>query len=140
MGYTDTLKPVQRLMGTCNYRIPSKSLCYQSFSNKVHFQILLILELSGGPLTKKYKFEQFHFHWGGNDSEGSEHRVDGKMYPAEVGAIHEILNPILNLQSNRHSVSDGEEPTFSYPGGKTLQDRIVNDLQRNCKGDVICFL
>ncbi|KAJ7387921.1 Phospholipase A2 crotoxin acid subunit CA [Desmophyllum pertusum] len=45
-------------------------------------------ELSGGPLTKKYKFEQFHFHWGNNDSEGSEHRVNGKMYPAELHLVH----------------------------------------------------
>ena len=45
----------------------------------------MILECCGGPLTKKYKFEQFHFHWGGHDSEGSEHTVEGKMYPAEVG-------------------------------------------------------
>ena len=56
--------------------------------------ILLILAVSGGPLSSKYKFEQFHFHWGGNDKEGSEHRVDGKMYPAEVGTKHEISNPI----------------------------------------------
>lgn len=43
-----------------------------------------IVELSGGPLAKKYKFEQFHFHWGDKDSEGSEHRLNGQMYPAEV--------------------------------------------------------
>lgn len=45
-------------------------------------------ELSGGPLTGKYKFEQFHFHWGNNDSEGSEHRVNGKMYSAELHLVH----------------------------------------------------
>ena len=62
------------------------NLPLQCFSNNAHFQILLILEMWGGPLNKIYKFEQFHFHWGGNDTEGSEHRVDGKMYPAEVGS------------------------------------------------------
>lgn len=80
------LKPVQRLI---NGKVIIISLlshsCYQCFPNKEHFQILLILECCGGPLTKKYKFEQFHFHWGGHDSEGSEHTVEGKMYPAEVG-------------------------------------------------------
>lgn len=45
-------------------------------------------ELTGGMLTAKYNFEQFHFHWGGNDAEGSEHRVDGKMYPAELHFVH----------------------------------------------------
>lgn len=33
---------------------------------------------------KSYQLAQFHFHWGRNDSEGSEHTVDGKMYPLEV--------------------------------------------------------
>lgn len=46
--------------------------------------ICFTIELSGGPLAKKYKFEQFHFHWGDKDSEGSEHRLNGHMYPAEV--------------------------------------------------------
>lgn len=46
--------------------------------------VYFIVALSGGPLAKKYKFEQFHFHWGDKDSEGSEHRVNGKMYSAEV--------------------------------------------------------
>ena len=46
--------------------------------------ICFTIELSGGPLAKKYKFEQFHFHWGDKDSEGSEHRLNGNMYPAEV--------------------------------------------------------
>lgn len=45
-------------------------------------------ELTGGPLAVKYNFEQFHFHWGNNDTEGSEHRVDGKMYPAELHFVH----------------------------------------------------
>ena len=53
---------------------------------KYTLKFFLILEVWGGPLSKIYKFEQFHFHWGGKDSEGSEHTVDGKMYPAEVGS------------------------------------------------------
>lgn len=31
-----------------------------------------------------YTVQQFHFHWGRNDSEGSEHHVDGKKYAAEI--------------------------------------------------------
>ena len=47
---------------------------------------------------------------------------------------------ILNLQSNGNLVSDVEEPNLLYSGEKTLQDRIVQDLQKICKGHVICFL
>lgn len=31
-----------------------------------------------------YNVEQFHFHWGENDTVGSEHKVDGIPYAAEV--------------------------------------------------------
>jgi len=78
------------------YYKPNKNTSGNEITNVSHLYAFYIshtkyffnsfaLELSGGPLTKKYKFEQFHFHWGANDSEGSEHRVEDKMYPAEVG-------------------------------------------------------
>lgn len=31
-----------------------------------------------------YTLIQFHFHWGTNSSQGSEHQIDGKTYPGEV--------------------------------------------------------
>ncbi len=42
-------------------------------------------KVSGGPIRNlTYSFLQFHMHWGRNDSEGSEHLIDGKPYAAEV--------------------------------------------------------
>ena len=43
-----------------------------------------VSSLEGGPLKNKYVLEQFHCHWGPEDSVGSEHLVDGKSYAAEV--------------------------------------------------------
>lgn len=40
--------------------------------------------LEGGPLKDKYQLEQYHCHWGDNDSTGSEHLVDGQSYAGEV--------------------------------------------------------
>ncbi|KAK3086570.1 hypothetical protein FSP39_020377 [Pinctada imbricata] len=45
-------------------------------------------ELTGGPLKGKYRLEQFHLHWGSENSKGSEHTVNGKMYPAELHLVH----------------------------------------------------
>ncbi|XP_071082394.1 carbonic anhydrase 1-like [Haliotis cracherodii] len=45
--------------------------------------------ISGGPLgDAKYHLKQFHFHWGSSDLKGSEHKVDGKQYSAELHFVH----------------------------------------------------
>eukprot|EP00116_Pleurobrachia_bachei_P005358 sb/3465620/ len=41
--------------------------------------------LTGGPVgEEQYTLQQFHFHWGHNASQGSEHTINGKMYSAEL--------------------------------------------------------
>lgn len=44
--------------------------------------------LSGGGLDFTYKFAAFHFHWGSNDLQGSEHAVNGLRFPLEMHMIH----------------------------------------------------
>ncbi|XP_063306415.1 carbonic anhydrase 1-like [Pelobates fuscus] len=44
--------------------------------------------LSDGPLTGYYRLRQFHFHWGTTDEDGSEHVIDGRVYPAEMHIVH----------------------------------------------------
>jgi len=44
--------------------------------------------LTGGALQGEYQLWQFHAHWGSCDEKGSEHTVDGKMYPAELHLVH----------------------------------------------------
>jgi carbonic anhydrase len=34
--------------------------------------------------TGTYSVQQFHLHWGRNDSEGSEHQIEGKKFSAEM--------------------------------------------------------
>lgn len=33
--------------------------------------------ITGGPLSGTYEFAQLHFHWGENDTMGSEDSIDG---------------------------------------------------------------
>ena len=44
----------------------------------------------GGPLQSgsKYNILQLHFHWGSDDTKGSEHTYSGKMYPIEMHIVH----------------------------------------------------
>ncbi|XP_061432183.1 carbonic anhydrase 1-like [Lethenteron reissneri] len=44
--------------------------------------------LGGGPLQGRYRLKQFHFHWGASDERGSEHRVNGSAFPAELHLVH----------------------------------------------------
>merc|ERR1712096_178592 len=45
--------------------------------------------MSGGPFnTTSYHFSQVIFHWGSNDSLGSEHTIRTNTYPMEVQLIH----------------------------------------------------
>lgn len=44
--------------------------------------------VAGGSLPGKFTFLQLHFHWGRNDSVGSEHTINGNSYPSEVHFVH----------------------------------------------------
>merc|ERR1711970_48218 len=44
--------------------------------------------LSGGPLGNEYKILQMHANWGDKAGCGSEHRLDGKMFDAELHIVH----------------------------------------------------
>jgi len=44
--------------------------------------------MEGGGLPVRYKFAQVHFHWGSDDTKGSEHKVNGKPYPMEMHFVH----------------------------------------------------
>ena len=47
----------------------------------------LTVKLAGGLLQENYFLKQFHFHFGCNDTVGSEHTIDGNTYPIEVSSI-----------------------------------------------------
>lgn len=55
---------------------------------KVNVQSNKESTFSGGGLDGEYELWQFHAHWGDDDCRGSEHTVDGKMYPAELHLVH----------------------------------------------------
>ena len=42
----------------------------------------------GGLSLTKFIFSQAHFHWGKNDTQGSEHTIDGQSFPMEMHLVH----------------------------------------------------
>ena len=53
-----------------------------------------VYNVSGGGLSDVYTTVQFHFHYGPNDTVGSEHIVDGEHYAAEVS--EQIRGVVMN--------------------------------------------
>ncbi|XP_028902040.2 carbonic anhydrase 1 isoform X3 [Zeugodacus cucurbitae] len=43
--------------------------------------------VTGGPLAGEFVFEQLHFHWGDNDTFGSEDRINNVSFPAELHMV-----------------------------------------------------
>ncbi|GBP42472.1 Carbonic anhydrase-related protein 10 [Eumeta japonica] len=41
------------------------------------------VNISGGPLSYRYQFEEIYFHYGMEDSRGSEHQIDMHTFPGE---------------------------------------------------------
>ncbi|CAF0895903.1 unnamed protein product [Rotaria sp. Silwood1] len=45
--------------------------------------------ISGANLPESFSLVQFHFHWGYNAYQGSEHTIDGIKYPLEIHFVHQ---------------------------------------------------
>lgn len=45
-------------------------------------------EMAGYEFDYPYIFAQIHFHWGYDDSTGSEHSIDNEFYPMEAHLVH----------------------------------------------------
>lgn len=43
--------------------------------------------ITGGPLTGSYEFAQLHYHWGIDDTCGSEDKINNKTYPLELHLV-----------------------------------------------------
>lgn len=48
------------------------------------------VNLTGGPLSYRYRFHEIHIHYGLHDQFGSEHSVEGYTFPAEVNRCHRV--------------------------------------------------
>jgi len=62
--------------------------------------------LSGGPLSENYQILQLHFHWGKDNTKGSEHTYDGAAFPLEMHVVHVKSSLYSNLESAL-STTDG---------------------------------
>ncbi|PFX18749.1 receptor-type tyrosine-protein phosphatase gamma-like [Stylophora pistillata] len=68
-----------------------KSVSAKLFNNGHTVQATFLTgksNISGGNLTSHFRALQMHFHWGSENSRGSEHQVGGRKFPLEIHIVH----------------------------------------------------
>jgi len=60
------------------------------------------VKLTDGPLSYQYKVAKIVIHFGSTDKQGSEHRINGKSFSAEVSFATTILHGIKEACSNKY--------------------------------------
>ncbi|XP_037048656.1 carbonic anhydrase 2-like [Bradysia coprophila] len=99
-----------------------------SLTNNGHTAMMIIdgvnkPTITGGPLAAKYVFAQLHFHWGIDDSCGSENKFDDKTFPLELhivfykqeyGSVDASLNFVdgLTVLACIFELSDNPNPKY----------------------------
>ncbi|XP_066138892.1 carbonic anhydrase 2-like [Euwallacea fornicatus] len=93
------------------------------FENNGHTVMMKILSdklplIYGGPLQGSYKFEQLHFHWGPNDTIGSENQINHHSFPLEMHIV--MYNTKYGY--SKASVTPGGLTVLSYLTSVSAQD------------------
>uniref|UniRef100_A0A131YQH1 carbonic anhydrase n=1 Tax=Rhipicephalus appendiculatus TaxID=34631 RepID=A0A131YQH1_RHIAP len=59
--------------------------------------------VTGRGLPGVYRFNQFHFHWGADDTIGTEHHIDGEAHAMEMHLVHTNEKYTTAEEAYRHS-------------------------------------
>lgn len=96
------------------------------------------VNLTGGPLSYRYRFQEIHIHYGLHDQFGSEHSVAGYSFPAEVSYSEFILSLELETKLSSYTISVRGKEKYFYVSllvfTKAVQEKhfpIDNCLQLN---------
>lgn len=50
-----------------------------------------LVNISGGPMTYSHRLEEIRLHFGSEDSQGSEHLLNGQAFSGEVSGAVQVL-------------------------------------------------
>lgn len=64
-----------------------------------------VLNITEGPLTYRYQFQEFYIHFGTDNNLGSEHKIQGYSFPAEVSIFVTIYFFRINSGLTIHNLS-----------------------------------
>jgi len=68
--------------------------------------------ITGSNFGNKFTLKQFHFHWGYNDYQGSEHLIDYEKFPLELHLVHENDNSALAVVGFLFRLTNVDNPAL----------------------------
>ncbi|VDI71615.1 carbonic anhydrase, partial [Mytilus galloprovincialis] len=101
------------------------------------------LVVNVGGLPGPYTVQQFHFHWGSQDSRGSEHDINGRFFPMEIGPHNPTFEELIGHMSDiRHKgnswgYQDGIPPSQWPIEYRTCGGRRQSPVHIEMKDDVL---
>jgi len=87
--------------------------------------------VKGGHMEATYNIQQLQFHWGTNDTTGSEHTLDGKQSPLEMHIVtsHSEINPDFEADKDSGTKATSVVGVFFEIGAANLQlQKLINNI------------
>lgn len=72
-----------------------------------------LVNISGGPLGYSYRLEEVRLHFGSEDSQGSEHLLNGQGFPGEVRGKTETTHTGLKTVFIGHTCTQTDRHTHA---------------------------
>jgi len=69
--------------------------------------------ITGSNYGKQFNLLQFHFHWGQNDFQGSEHVMDSQKFPLELHLVHRADDGQLAVIGFFFQISAADNPALN---------------------------
>jgi carbonic anhydrase len=88
----------------------------------------LTSKMIGSDFKEEFSLAQFHFHWGENNGQGSEHFIDGKKYPLEVHLVHSSKSGAFSVLGFLFQISANDNPNLEP---LLTSVRKLNDVNSN---------
>lgn len=83
-----------------------------------------LVNISGGPLGYSYRLEEVRLHFGSEDSQGSEHLLNGQGFPGEVGHTWRYVMMMIKKPSSGEPSSC--QNSFCNPSSKRFKHGCQN--------------
>uniref|UniRef100_A0A8C9FDL7 Carbonic anhydrase-related protein 10 n=1 Tax=Pavo cristatus TaxID=9049 RepID=A0A8C9FDL7_PAVCR len=106
-----------------------------------------LVNISGGPMTYSHRLEEIRLHFGSEDSQGSEHLLNGQAFSGEVQLIHynhELYTNVTEAAKSPNGlvvvsifmkVSESSNPFLNRMLNRDTITRITYKIPKNALSD-----